>query len=387
MTTISASVGRTSHSTGPSGGGGSGIARAFSNLRVKSKVNSGFFAVLALLIVLAVMAVLSLSTVSGSFAEYERVSANTVRVSGIERDTVGLRRNVFINTMTGDAKAAERAKLLYGGLTKSLDEAGQATTSAERRASFQEAGRLVAAYYANFEKAQEKRATREKLVNETMNVVGAKITQNLSAILKTARADHDDGTAALAGTSIEQLMQGRLNAIKFLANPGQQQVDLAKQALAAWDAARAELREKVQNPALKKLAEENAGLAPQYIKAFNDVAVAVFDVDTLVNDTMAKQADELSALLASTKESQVKTLTGLSEAMTSMMRSTSTTTIVVSIVAIAVGILLAWVIGRGIAGPVSVMTAAMRRLAGGDHAVEVPAQGRRDEIGEMAGAV
>lgn len=40
-----------------------------------------------------------------------------------------------------------------------------------------------------------------------------------------------------------------------------------------------------------------------------------------------------------------------------------------------------------IASPVKGMTAAMRRLADGDHTVEVPAIGRNDEIGEMAAAV
>ncbi len=220
-----------------------------------------------------------------------------------------------------------------------------------------------------------------------MNVVGAKITQNLSQILKTSRADHDDATAALAGASIEQLMLGRLDAIKFIADPVQQHADVANAALAAWNAARAELGNKLQNPDLKKLAEENTGLAPQYIKAFDDVVAAVFEVEKLVNDIMAKQAEELASLLAAAKDGQVTTLNGLSEAMTAMMRSTSTTTIVVSVVAVAFGGLLAWIIGRGIAGPVTAMTAAMRRLAGGDHAVEIPAQGRRDEIGEMAGTV
>ncbi|MCL4716054.1 MAG: methyl-accepting chemotaxis protein [Hyphomonadaceae bacterium] len=42
---------------------------------------------------------------------------------------------------------------------------------------------------------------------------------------------------------------------------------------------------------------------------------------------------------------------------------------------------------RGIAGPVTQMTAAMRRLAEGDKSIDVPAAGRKDEIGEMAGAV
>jgi methyl-accepting chemotaxis protein len=41
----------------------------------------------------------------------------------------------------------------------------------------------------------------------------------------------------------------------------------------------------------------------------------------------------------------------------------------------------------GIAGPVAAMTAAMRRLASGDNGVQVPAMGRKDEIGQMAAAV
>src|SRR5260370_24647185 len=102
---------------------------------------------------------------------------------------------------------------------------------------------------------------------------------------------------------------------------------------------------------------------------------------------MAKQADELAALLAAVKASKVKSLNSLSDETLAMMKSTSAMTMIVSIVAVAFGALLAWVIGRGIAGPVSAMTAAMRRLAGGDHAIEIPARGRMDEIGEMARAV
>ncbi|WP_375268791.1 methyl-accepting chemotaxis protein [Phenylobacterium sp.] len=53
------------------------------------------------------------------------------------------------------------------------------------------------------------------------------------------------------------------------------------------------------------------------------------------------------------------------------------------LVAVAMGLILS----RGIAGPIAAMTAAMRRLAEGDHSVEIPARGRKDEVGEMAQAV
>ena len=50
---------------------------------------------------------------------------------------------------------------------------------------------------------------------------------------------------------------------------------------------------------------------------------------------------------------------------------------------LAVGVALV----RGISGPIMGMTAAMRRLAAHDLAIEIPGANRRDEIGEMASAV
>ncbi|ORE97137.1 methyl-accepting chemotaxis protein [Aurantimonas sp. 22II-16-19i] len=54
---------------------------------------------------------------------------------------------------------------------------------------------------------------------------------------------------------------------------------------------------------------------------------------------------------------------------------------------LAVLIASALPIARSISRPINQMTAAMRRLASGEQSVEIPAQGRGDEIGQMAGAV
>jgi methyl-accepting chemotaxis protein len=48
---------------------------------------------------------------------------------------------------------------------------------------------------------------------------------------------------------------------------------------------------------------------------------------------------------------------------------------------------LSFLIGRSISGAISAMVGAMSRLAGGDLKVGIPGIGRKDEIGEMAGAV
>jgi methyl-accepting chemotaxis protein len=48
--------------------------------------------------------------------------------------------------------------------------------------------------------------------------------------------------------------------------------------------------------------------------------------------------------------------------------------------------MLSFLLGRAISQPISAMTAALTRLAAGDFNIALPAESRRDEIGEMAGA-
>ena len=57
------------------------------------------------------------------------------------------------------------------------------------------------------------------------------------------------------------------------------------------------------------------------------------------------------------------------------------------LISAALAVVLGVILSKGIAGPVSAMTAAMQKLAAGDVSVPIPAVGRKDEVGRMAGAV
>lgn len=58
-----------------------------------------------------------------------------------------------------------------------------------------------------------------------------------------------------------------------------------------------------------------------------------------------------------------------------------------AVVTIAILVIIALWLSKQIATPVNQMTQAMRDLAAGDHKVTIPANGRRDEVGQMASAV
>jgi methyl-accepting chemotaxis protein len=78
---------------------------------------------------------------------------------------------------------------------------------------------------------------------------------------------------------------------------------------------------------------------------------------------------------------------GLRDALSSRNTQDMTLQAIVSAVMAILGIVAMWVVAGGIAGPIGAMTAAMRRLAGGELQIDVPGAGRPDEIGAMAGAV
>ena len=67
-----------------------------------------------------------------------------------------------------------------------------------------------------------------------------------------------------------------------------------------------------------------------------------------------------------------------------MMRAVA---ILGAVVCLLIGTGMAWIIVRAVGRPITAMTAAMHRLAGGDNAVPIPAMGQKDEVGGMAAAV
>ncbi len=143
--------------------------------------------------------------------------------------------------------------------------------------------------------------------------------------------------------------------------------------IAAVDAAYAEYRKLAIEPG------ESLGVdpltRPQAIELVKHDGVADKAVEPVENAIEAI-VTESEAILAAEAAAQSKASTA------------STLTLAIGIlIAAAIAVVGGLMLSGGIAAPVAAMTAAMRRLASGDHTIDVPASGRKDEIGQMAAAV
>ena len=149
---------------------------------------------------------------------------------------------------------------------------------------------------------------------------------------------------------------------------------------------------------LAKIAPDDAALIGE-LKAAGEKANGEEDVQLAQSRDPAHRAEAVGTLTTAgrlTKFRELdktfteKTTTALnkwSKAQTASQDFADLTLAAGSALAIALSILMGWLLSRAIAGPIAKMTDAMGTLASGDHAVEVPAVGRKDEVGRMADAV
>jgi methyl-accepting chemotaxis protein len=149
------------------------------------------------------------------------------------------------------------------------------------------------------------------------------------------------------------------------------QEDLAR--IAAVDAAYADYRKLAIEPG------ESLGADP----ATRPQAVELVKHDGVADKAVTPVEDAIEAI---SKNAEAELTTEAAAQKKASVESTLALVVGILItagIAICGGLLLT----GAIAGPVAAMTNAMRRLSAGDNAVAVPAQGRKDEIGDMAAAV
>ena len=139
-------------------------------------------------------------------------------------------------------------------------------------------------------------------------------------------------------------------------------------------------------PLATLLATVKAGVA-KYESAFEKTAPSLLRGDELyyksVTPLVVSAIDRMEKVKASISEGFAKTAAEAND----HAESTITIQEVVAGGAVLLGLLIAFLIARGIIVPLAGLTSAMKELAGGNFGMVLPGLGRRDEVGDMAQAV
>ncbi len=356
-------------------------------LRIGGRITAGFATVLALLVVTSGVGYLSLHSADSSFNTYRGLARATNAIGRVQANMLMTRMNVKDFIIRGTAEEADEVRHFEELTSELIEEALHVVVEEEHIALLEEIKTDLAEYALQFENVVERQQRRDEIVNGQLNQIGPQIERKLTEIMESAFQADDAEAAVYAGRVLRNLLLGRLYVMRFLVDNDDASYERVMREFAALEENAHTLLESLQNPQRRALASEVEALVLQYEAAFGEVYDVIVARNGIIVDRLDVIGPEIAVEIEAFKLAIKSEQDTLGPRATADMENAVTVMLMVAAIAMAIGALAAFVISRGISRPVVGMTAAMRTIAEGNTAVEVPARGQADEIGEMAAAV
>jgi methyl-accepting chemotaxis protein len=132
------------------------------------------------------------------------------------------------------------------------------------------------------------------------------------------------------------------------------------------------------------MADWRRDIAEPTLAAMKDPVAGKAQASALIGQ---KSMDELRAMQDDLSSAAVERVAIRAKEQSAALKLAIGSLVIGGLAALAIAGLMGWLLSATIGAPVARMTTVMRRLASGDNDVEVPAIGRKDEVGLMADAV
>jgi methyl-accepting chemotaxis protein len=356
---------------------------SFLNLRIRGRLYGGFGALLLFCAALAGFAVWQLGGIQDGVASMTIQSKNTIRVVQISAELQAIRRAILRYNFDHDEASYAEAEKRLTATTDLLDLAIKETRSEERRTAYREIQKDV----AELKLKRVAMGDAIKLMVAGKDLLFTDGDKMAADVQKFVDAAEQTEFSHLGNALESKVLLVRVANWRLLATRDPKGVATFKANVAKAQQQVSEL-EKAELP--KDLA---ALLAPvksdvaRYSDAFDKASTNLLLGDELyykaITPLTRGAVEKMDSVRASIEQAFSKTTSDANDHIT----GTVTMQEVVAGAAVLVGLLIAFLIARGIIGPLSGLTAGMKELAGGNFGVVLAGLDRKDEVGDMARAV
>ncbi|WCL54850.1 methyl-accepting chemotaxis protein [Gimibacter soli] len=356
----------------------------FDKLSISRRIAAGFGAVIALFFIVTLVASLELFTGRYAFAEYRATARQAVQAGRVQANLLLARIAAKDFLIAASDDAANRVKDRTAQTLEAQQELMAMMEGSAHSGFVAEAGNDIRAYSEHFEQITSLEREKHVLVSEKLDRLGPDLQSGLLSIGEAARVADNMALMIAVNEALYPMMMMRLHANKYLLSGNEHDYTQAMQhaaaageglsdipaapaashhrdAVTALDSSRRDYTETFQQ--LKGLTDTR-----------NDVVRNKLDV------TGRAVADDLEAFKLDIKKEQ-DTLGPETDAA---LQFGLIFTIIVSLVAIGLGVWAAVFIGRGIARPIVAITGDVDALAADNLDIHVSGRNRADEIGKMA---
>ncbi|SMH31328.1 methyl-accepting chemotaxis protein [Azospirillum agricola] len=362
-------------------------ASAFANLRTATKVYTGFGVTLCLLVGLGGVSWVGLRASGDAMAQYSAQSGVATLVAEADTDMSDAFTAAQEFMATGAPAAADRFRATVTHFRDLMREAGSRIADSESQRLASELVELETRFSQGFDRLVALRTERESLIASVVNAQGADIRRLLSETVKTERDGGNlDRTVAAAELS-EQFLLARVLVARFVAETKPEDLARIRKDLADLRGEADKALGGLPDGASKTTLAGAAGKLPAYSAGVDRIAALSDQLRTVNQEALEQIGKATNERIGQIRRNATTAQAALQAKADDAVASAQSLGALVSGVAVALGLLLAWLISRAITRPLGGITHAMGRLAQGDLTVDVTDDARRDEIGALARAL
>ena len=366
---------------------GHGPMRLFNDRNIATKIAIGFACVLAITAVISASAYLAFDKVGGGFRVFSLQSSNSARAAAVDQNFLFVRWQAREYGLAGEQNFLDGARKGLVTLAESIQAAEASLSNPERKQKMAEVGKQAASWKQSFEKMVALRQEEAKIIKDVLDPSGMKLRVDFEELQAAAAKAGNSNMLALAGEGLKHLMLARLNVGKVLARHDQASADGATKAFADLKQVMAGLDAATKGSEARKLFDEVKVLTEKYADGYAKASHDAHEIETLLNGDMRKIGGQIATTAGEIKAAALTAAKDEEHAAESLITSVEFIIMVMALGGLAIGALLAWLIGRGIAKPITALVVPLETIASGNFSIEIPGLGRKDEVGQIADAV
>ncbi len=358
----------------------------FNRLSVGAKITASSAGILVFLMLVGGIGVVALSESAGTVQTYGRLGQQTNALGRIEALMLNMRLKATAFLLNGEEAVGQAVRQQAGEAAAAITQARALFTDPALLATVDHMAEEIAQYQDAFTKVMEFQEQRAKEAADLAEI-GPRLETALDTIMDSASSAGDADAAYLAGMALRHMLAARITAARFSVDGTPQLASQTRSQFTDASSRGAAMMAKLTDFDRRKLAMSYTAMLRVYITTFNRMVEATTGRDRLVREVLLPVGSAIAQEAQQLTVASVTEQRALGERADESISQYRQIMIVASLAAVALGLLTAVLIGRGLSRPVVAMTDRMTRLAGGDRTVEIPGLDRADEIGGMAKAL
>jgi methyl-accepting chemotaxis protein len=353
-------------------------------LRFRGKVTLGFAVVLAMSTASMGIAYLGFERVSAGVATYRNSVSEADLARNIDRELISYRALAQYFVVTGNEDDANAALSAEASLKDAIDRSMKGTTNPARLDQVTRLAREFRTFTKIFAEILKVKRDSAQLTQNQLARGGNMLRYKLDDLPSNASDAEFQAIDFGAKKAVAEFQTVTALANTFVINSDQ---TVAASALARLKFVENTLAaiSSTDDKIVQGLKEASA-LLEEYRQALSKLVENAKSIQDLV----AEMADSASAIVKGAGAMKADLLSDqqrLESESDAIVGETERLIVMLAAGGFLLGGALALLLGKGISRPMTAMCKAMRELAGGNFDVVLPGLGRRDELGEMAGAV